>query len=983
MKDHLTRLTEKTSTLGNYNYKYLHIISSTIDELNAALEQQGVRDKVHFWNYSMEIPGEMDTVLQAASHTQQKLDFLGCYYALQFLHMNLRLIDIVKLEQATGPERGLISKKFMLEAGRMFRYLTKSYMQRLLNIFLEGMEFPEFVMLGVGTRSDQDDIDLGIVHKGTKDPGPLNHAIGQMASQMFKTATRLHFHLSEHIGDKSLTATIEEYELALDHNRYDFIMVNEMLGAATILGNYSLYEEFRNRVTDRFYYDARKKNNLFHEGYLRGILGEIRSIRARPKPPHIINPKEDGLRPIKGVLSALKIVHGIKKVNAWHIIDELKEKNPQRLSQYKHLERTLSFFEMFRHLYQIMVAQDEEVMLYEPAIEAMVARIARMIGFEKKGVVSAKDFMLVYYYEYLENSTEAIRVLIGDLTKHLRNVSIYGPIFSGDIHKKPGYEGNLAVDFIQASSFSEGIVYWDDFLEELEDEEKPFYDEFVESFQELADRLMSRVAWGYVAGTKFDPTPILRFLTILGKRAVGTKARDLFLMLCGLFMDELDNLPSASASLSQISGTYADTLNNFLALLDWELLDRFMSIIRKKPDLPEFIPYHEELLALARVHHQGSHFFKRHFHPILNKYPVFIRNLPHPERLREISTGFYSDLTSLTTLDTRLERLGDYYDMEFVRVSLLALSGASSEQTDAEFIEFCDNYTHSLYEFCLEDVHLSLGYSLHTHDLFALYATGGHAREQGFDDDYDMIVILDSSDQEQLDYCNKIVAKMNSHILKRSILPHHRFADHFGRYVVSFDQLVEYLGSKGEGVIVDLSQILCSRMLVGTSRFEVKLQQQIIDPYIFNRDRQYIDYIIEDSRLRHAGEEGEQRNNIKECRGGQRDIEMLLMIYKTRHKLRDPLSRKLLRRLAEIDTRHREDFAFITDHMNFIRNLRNLYRLKVAAHDVIEAEHLPGVAASMGYGSDPEAARKLYEDFHRRTERASKVLEKLTANIWS
>ncbi len=983
MKDPLTRLTEKTARLGNYNFKYLHIISNNIDGLTEALEQQGVRDRVHLWNYSMSISDEMDTVLRVSSGLEEALSFLGCYYALQFLHMNLRMIDIVKLDLATSNERVRISREFMIEAGYMFRHLTRDYMQRLLNLFLEGKDYPEFVMLGVGTRADQDDIDLGIVYRGPENPGQLNAAIGRLSSQMFKTATRLHFHLSEYIGGKSLSATIEEYEEVLDSNIYNFIIVSEMIGAANILGSYPLYEEFKTRVTARFYHDPKHRMNRFHEGFLRGILGEIRSVLSNPKPPDSINPKEDGLRPVRGLLSALKLVYGVDKLNAWEIIDELKAENPGRTKQYEDLERTLSFLELFRHLYQIMVAQDEEITLGDPCIETMVAKIAEMIGFEKRGVVSAKDFMLVHYYNYLESSYDAIEVLTDDLKNHLRNVSIYGPIFSGDFRKTPGYKDNLALDFLRASSFSEGITYWDDFLEELRDDNNMFYEEFVESFHALPERVMKKAARGYVSGTRYEPAPILRFLTVLGKKTYNEKSRRLFNVMSRLFIEQLDDLPSASDALSRISGSQSVTLNNFLALLDYETLDMFMSIIEKEPTIPELVPYHRQLISLSNVHYQSSHFFKRHFHPILNKYPVFIKNLYKNEKLKEITMGFYSDLTSLATLDGSIERLGDYYDMEFVRVSLKALEGASSEQTDAEFIEFSDNYTHALYEFCLKDVHRALGYSLYTHDLFALFATGGHAREQGFDDDYDMIIILDSSDDEIIYYCNKIVAKMNSHILKRGILPHHRFADHFGSYVISLEQLTEFLGGDMEDVLVELSQLLGSRMLVGTRKLENKLQEKIIDPLIFARRNEFIELLMDEMVTRHAVEDNETRRNIKECSGGQRDIEMLLLIYKARYKIRDPLSRKLLSQLSGMIPRSREDLEFIENHMNFIKSLRDLYRLKVAAHDVIEKEYLPPVALSLGFGKGEDGAEKLFDEFMKRTDLAAEVITKLMTGVWA
>ncbi|UCD64072.1 MAG: hypothetical protein JSW34_01175 [Candidatus Zixiibacteriota bacterium] len=981
MKEPLARLTDRTASLGNYHRKYLHVISSNIDKLTLALEQVGTRDKVHLWTYSLEVPGEMDTVLEVAKTREEKLDFLGCYFGLQFLHMNLRMVDIFKLELATSPERWKVARRLMLEAGRMFRNLTKCYMERLLRIFFEDEAVPEFAMLGVGTRADQDDIDLGIIQRSSEDSEILNRAIGRLSSEMFKKSTRLHFHLSEHVGEHSLAATIEDYEDILDRGLYDFVIVTEMLGAATILGSQSLFEDFKKRVTSRFYFDPKKKENRFHEGYLRGILGEIRSLLTRLKPPETINPKDDGLRPIKSLLSALKLVHGIDKPNAWNIIDDLKLKSPERREQYEDLEETLSFFEIFRHLYQIMVAQDEDILLNEPGTSEMVANIARIIGFEKKGVVTAKDVMLVNYYESLEKSMKSIDVLLDDLRQHLREVTIFQTVFSGDIEGRLHFRGNLAVDFVRASNFVKGITYWDDFHRELSREGSPFYDEFINSFRRLPERVQRRVAQGYVAGIEYDASSVLRFLVILGRQAKTDSAREVFDVISRLFIKGLGRLPNSSAALAHMLINYPDSLNSFLALLDWDSLAEFARLTDKKPASADLLPAHRQLHTLADVHFQSSHFFRQHFHQILNKYPVFIRNLYHDDKLKEITDGSYSDLTSLSSLPERLERLGDYYDLEFVRVALLAMSGAGCEQTDAEFIEFCDNYTHSLYEFCSQDVHLSLGYSMHTHDLFALYAAGGHAREQGFDDDYDMIVILYSVDKDEIDYCNKIVGKMNMHILKRGIFPHHRFADHFGSYVISFEQLADFLGQQDEHIFVDQSQVLCSRMLVGTSKLEQKLQEQIIQPRIFAGAQQYLDYMKAEMSARHAAEDDEVRSNIKECRGGLRDIEMLLLMYETKFQVREPLSRKFLRRLMELEPENAEKFQQIEDHLNFAKNLRDVYRLKVAAHYVIGREYLPSVAESMGYGEDEKAGDSLYEDFLSQTDRAGGVIGELASKI--
>jgi hypothetical protein len=981
VKDPLTRLTEKTATLGNYHRKFLHIIAANIDKLTASLERSGLLDRVHLWSYSTEIPGEMDTIVEISETTEQTLDFLGCYYALQFLHLNLRMVDIVKLELGTSHERALTCRKLMLESGRMFRYLTKNYMEHLLTIFLDRKKVPEFVMLGVGTRADQDDIDLGIIYRPTDNPEVLNKALARLSAEMLKKATRLHFHLSEHVGEHTLAAAVEDYEEILDRGTHDFVIITEMLGAAPILGSYELFDEFKVRVTNRFFFDPDVEENRFHEGYLRGILGEIRSLLTRPRTADILCPKDDGLRPVKSLLSAIKLVFGIDRTNAWYIIDELRAVDQRQKDQYNDLEEALSFFELFRHLYQVMVAQDEDISLAEPDIESILAGIAEMIGFERKGVVSAKDFMLVNYYEYLDKCNDAIGVLTGDLRKHLRKISVFNPIFSGEIHKKPGFKGNLAVDFIRASSFLKGITYWDDFLEELSDRDKLFYSEFIDSFHSLPERLRKKVAAGYISGTPNDAASVLRFLVIVGQRADTPEARSIFDLVSCLFVDELQEVRDISIALSRMVTAHPVAFNSFLAMIDRDCLSRIVQLVRARPPLTEMQPFYNQLTALCELHYQSSQFFKRHFHSILNKHPLFIENLYNDEKLGEITNGFYSDLSSFASLSERAEQLGDYYDLEFVRVSLLVMSGTRPEQTDAEFIEFSDNYTLALYEIGQEEVHLSLGYSKHTHDLFALYAVGGHAREQGFDDDYDMIAILDSSDAEQVDFCNKIIGRMNSEILKRGILPHHRFADHFGSYIVSFAQLAEHLAAGSDEIFIDQSQILSSRMLVGSPKLEDKLCNEIIRPLIFDKGASYLQRMKSELESRHRETNDDQLADIKECPGGLRDIEMLLLMYMVKYKIRDPLSRMFLHRLMELEPQNGEQFHTIGEHLDFIKGLRDNYRLKIAAHNNIEREYLQPVAEGLGYGDGEDAASKLFDEYLERTAKTAEIINGLVARI--
>ena len=132
---------------------------------------------------------------------------------------------------------------------------------------------------------------------------------------------------------------------------------------------------------------------------------------------------------------------------------------------------------------------------------------------------------------------------------------------------------------------------------------------------------------------------------------------------------------------------------------------------------------------------------------------------------------------------------------------------------------------------------------------------------------------------------------------------------------------------------------------------------------------------------RHSREDDEQRSNIKECHGGLRDMEMLLLMYATKHRIRECLSRRFLRRLSEMEPELADDFMFLDDHLTFIKNLRDVYRLKVAAHNVIAPEYLIPVTVSMGYEETAKGSRLLYDDFLKRTEIAAKVVDKLAGGV--
>ena len=134
--DSYTQLERQVFDLGNHNRKYLYFVSNTKDELVERLERKGVFDQVHLWKPAMYLSTEMDIVRWVCDSPEEQQKFLGCYYALQFLHMNLQSLSVLALELASGTPKLDAYRNYMLNQGEKFQQLTGAYMERLLDLFI-------------------------------------------------------------------------------------------------------------------------------------------------------------------------------------------------------------------------------------------------------------------------------------------------------------------------------------------------------------------------------------------------------------------------------------------------------------------------------------------------------------------------------------------------------------------------------------------------------------------------------------------------------------------------------------------------------------------------------------------------------------------------------------------------------------------------------------------------------------------------------
>ncbi|MEO0162418.1 MAG: hypothetical protein ABIL74_09110 [candidate division WOR-3 bacterium] len=966
MKNFLTIISEKTEEFGNHYRKQLQAIKRFYEPLLDKIEIYKKREMVHFLHPSTNFPEELRIVANVAEKEEEKLNFMGTYFALHLLWMNRQLIDTLKIELLSQNINKIqFYRQFMHRAGNQFRYLTAAYIEELLQVFKGKNELPRFVIMGVGTKSDQDDIDVGIIDDGSEGRDFLNQVIVRLSKEMLKFAVSFHFHLSEHIGGRYYSASIEEYKEVLTQELRDFVIINEMLGAAIITGDNELFKQFQTEVISRYFYDPNGEKR-YHEGYLRGILGEIRALLARPISKSRINFKEDGLRAIKSIISAKKTVFNIWKVNAWDILDELRKVDRMRIEEYDTLERSLTFIEIFRYLYQMFVTQDEEIVIDETTLRN-IRRIAQLLGYTDIGLCRAEEHLLVHYYENLQNIHRIIPNLINDLKIHLKRNSVFTSLFDEN------YQGNLVRNFIDRFKFFRGTSYWDDILDDFGSPKT--LERFSNDFYQFTQIEQDTIIQQYFEWLRFDFYTLFTFLSTLAK---NKKTFEIYKKINDKFINSINKDPEAVRNIAFVYARYPELLNDLLSIETTSHLEHYMHVLQSGVYEDEIATIVDDFSNLIKIYISSSHFFKRYFTRITKKYPECLRFLRDSDFLKEFARGIYGDIDPKRSFVEKKEKLGDYYDFEMMRVALASLRGASIQSTNTEFIEFADQYIRTLYDICREETDVELNKRIITEDVLAIFAAGGHAREQAYDDDYDLIVLLNSEDPELLAYSNKVISKMNAEIIKRGTIPHHRFAEYFGRFVITLKEIEQLLEEDKPDLFIEQSQILGARLIAGSHRFEREFLKSVLQPHIFAKKALYIKRMINEINSRHSEKEYINSGiDIKECAGGLRDIEMIMLILKAHLEITEPVNSKLFEILSEKMPGYQNEFAFLSDSFNFLKTIRDIYRLTVGATDVITKDGLKNVASIIGFNSEKE----IYERFSEARAGVAETIKRLITSI--
>jgi hypothetical protein len=928
-------LEQRVASLGNHYQKHIFTIKRFKDSLIATIDAAGKSMQINLWQASPSIEQEMQIIREISADQTKQVQHVSCYYALQYLIMLFRHLDILELGVASNENISDTQQRFMIQLGSDYRELTRAYLSTLLNIYIPAEDRPEFFVCSVGTRADQDDIDIGIVTLEEADAAGLNHAFQKITQNMLVYATPLHLHLSEHVGKHVYTTTIAEYKRLLKRQIRDVVILSELLNANIILGSEKLFRRFKKEVTSRYYSNSRL-DTRFHEGYLRGILGETRSMLITPPSKISISPKDDVLRMLKLILHTKKTIFNLDHVNSWDIVNAMLDNEPHLKTEYELIFKALSFLELFKFLLQLYIVPEETFRPRE-IDNKQLAIIAEMMGYKPIGTVSAWDQLIIDYYRYIREIRKVCDFLLEDITNYLSSITIFLPYLKTYHQQK---KKSLARDFIHSARFFAGTKYWEDMLKLLENDVK-LVDEFIQSLENLEEHRLKKVIQSYIEWARVSSISVIRLLTIIGKRQHDLIGRTVFIKLCHNFFQIIESLPYTTERLCRIYSYYPQYIHEFLELLPDEHFN-FLDRILEKSVINEMLkPYQLQLRELINIHNWSGQYFHRFFSRIIENNPQYLRSFSNVDQLSKIASGLLAMVDVYPDIERQKIALGDYYDLEFLRVGMGTMRGVSLKNTNREFTIFCDKYIEKLFTICSKEVETETG-EISTTDAFAILAAGGHGRKQAYDDDYDLVAIIESEDEDTIKYATRIITKMNREIVRRGVLPHYRLGEILGSYISPLPKIVDYLKSQEDESFIDLSQLLGARIVIGNEQMRRIINKEILDRFIFKRKTVYLKRMINEVYNRQDILEHmkDKLCSLKEDKGGLRDIEAIALMLKAYLEITTPLSENFFEEIKPKITDIENELETISKSMYFLRTVRNLYRLMVSAEDKVNPDYL-------------------------------------------
>ena len=654
---------------------------------------------------------------------------------------------------------------------------------------------------------------------------------------------------------------------------------------------------------------------------------------------NFLHPKKDALRLLKAVVFALRTWKGITEGTSLDALVVLIDKMPKLKDDLHNLYRSFTFIETFRFLYQLYVVQEEVVSLEEDGMLENLQTVALYMGYENTFFADAVTQMLIHYQDHVKVSQYSSKRIVKHITKHLNKITVFS-YFNSEKNNSTIKGENLPQEFINSTYFFRGTRFWDDILHTMDHNDSKVLGQFIDDLKKLPNEELDELYISYIKWGSRSPYTLISLFTSIKNSNPLFIDHKIFQDFLACFIYNIKSRLQDIGNFGKVLDYYPKKMYNFISILNEDLIRYLIDTFNLPIMDPEVNKSRKKLLALCKLHYNSSYFFKRFLHRVFNTYHSFLIDFANPMKFRKLTEGLLGNIDNFNSIEERIDKLNSYYDFEFVRLGINAISGTFFGVINREFTIFSDNYLQILFELCREQVMKKYKKKPITRDLLAVYAAGGHARSQAFDDDYDLIILLNSDDEVMIKFANEIVMQMNKHIIRRSIMPHYKFADRFRNYVTTFNNLIELFENPDDEVFIEKSQLLGSRMIVGNSHFTKAFHENIVDPYIFDQNDIFIKQLLEEMQSRNSFHKKITKIDIKESTGGLRDLENFLFILKAYYKIPDPISTKLFTVIPNKMKEKEEQFNQLFMDYYFLKYIRDLYHIMVSDDDMLQTKYL-------------------------------------------
>jgi len=737
------------------------------------------------------------------------------------------------------------------------------------------------------------------------------------------------------------------------------VLISELLLTEPLLGDKEIIRQLEREVIDKFYFE--QGDHRLHEGYLRGMIGELDELLRSDPLSSWVSPKSHGLRLIHGLMSTLKTIHGIHEHGSRDVIEQLRNRDAGSAAIYNSLQDIMSFIEMFFYVYQLLVSVDDVFAAGDELAMQNLDQVAAVLGYAGLGPVRPASRLLTHYYENIQRLHGIGRELLHRISAHLRRTTVFNQVAAGQppANYPVKWSGNLMLDILRIFKLYHGVRYWDDMLQILSADEAALRRMFqglevlpAESRGPTFERLLRHISanMGNLIRSVMQlchrsADPLFGPYAALGRnwvvRAVTGDRKWL-----AAFLDLIWQDPALLVAF-------------LLELSDDQLLELRRTALEQCRPRAAGHPGKDKLVILCELLAFTSNNFRQAYAEVSRKYPEIVTRLDDPSYLSQMYNQMWAELPDIRDPGELKRKLAEYYAYSFCCCGLLAINQPGElKLLYGNYHAFFRRYFKWLYRACQWEVEgqAEFGPRFQGQDEddqpLAVFCTGGYAREEAFENDIDLFVICRDEDPAFLRYATRLVNEINRELSCRGVMPHHRLAEQFGSFIIPVRALRRFLETPQELMYIELSQLLGSRLLIGNRALGEEIGL-LLDEFVYRRPAPFVRDLLEDlsQRTREWMARRERSLDVKEAPGGLRDIQTIVQACQACTGQREPVIWDALETLERLRPHLASEYRALERAYQFLRFFKDI--LALSAPEELHFMHVRWLGAMRRQGLEP------------------------------